>query len=72
MKFTAEQENWNVYRLEDGSEIKVRVILVSVKRRAEQFQENGDPVYDLNMQQIMHMDCPEHLKLQAPTNQTKQ
>ncbi len=66
MKFTAETEGWNVYRLADGSEVKIRTILVSAKRREGEHGPDGMPAYDLNFQQIMHVDAPDHLKLNVP------
>ncbi len=75
MKFTPAAEQWNVYHLEDGTEIRVRVLLCSVVKRDGQFQENGQPVYDLGLQQIVHIEAPEHLRAaatQAPSTATKQ
>lgn len=66
MKFTAESENWNSYTLADGTEVRSRTILVSVNRRDGQFDERGNPMYDLNFQQIVHVDAPAHLKLAVP------
>ena len=62
MKFVAESEPWNVYRLADGTEVRVRIILVGVHRREGQYAENGAPIYDFNIQQLIHVDPPEELQ----------
>lgn len=61
MKFDPICEGWDTYCLEDGTEVRNRTILVSVKRREGQFHEDGSPVYDLNFQQIVHIEAPAHL-----------
>jgi hypothetical protein len=62
MKFETELETWNSYRLADGTELRSRTILVSVKRRDNEWGPNGNPIYDFNFQQIMHVNAPDHLK----------
>ena len=70
--FTIENEPWNVYRLSDGTEVRVRVVLVAASRREGKFAEDGSPMYDLNMQQIVHVTAPEHLRrVQAPSTTTR-
>lgn len=58
LKFEAANESWNEYRLEDGTLVRVRVIMVRAVRREGQFNEQGSPMYDLEMQQIVHVDAP--------------
>jgi hypothetical protein len=64
LSFKTESEGWNIYHLADGTEVKVRVLLVSVARKDGQFDPQGNPLYDLNMQTVVNIDAPEQLKLQ--------
>jgi hypothetical protein len=61
--FKAQSEDWTVYHLQDGTEVKVRVILVEASRRDGEFHPDGSPVYDFNMQHIVHVRCPEGLRV---------
>lgn len=56
LRFDAKSEPWTEYLLEDGTVVRVRVIMVRANRREGQFNDHGAPVYDLEMQQIMHVD----------------
>jgi len=45
--FGEEEEHWNVYRLSDGTKLKVRLVLRGVKR-LNQYEPDGTPVYVIN------------------------
>lgn len=63
IRYESDGEPWTVYRLADGTEVKIKVVLVSVKRRDGEYQLDGSPTYDLDMQSIVHVDAPDHLRL---------
>lgn len=54
--FAIEHEAWNVYQLDDGSRIKVRVVLTGVRRRAEA-GPNGQPVYECDTANLISTDA---------------
>lgn len=57
-----EQELWNSYTLKDGTTLKVRVALQSVKRM-EKWKKDGTPIYLLNLSYISRLvDIPKTLK----------
>ena len=43
LEFTAEREGWNIYQLEDGTKLRVRLILTNVRRDGN--DEQGNPKY---------------------------
>lgn len=59
--FKSEGEQWNLYRLEDGSTLKLKTVLLSVVRLSE-YNETGDPVYQFSAQQIVTVQAPDYLK----------
>lgn len=63
MDFKIGHEAWNVYHLADGTEVRVRVVLVGANRREGEFHPDGTPIYDLQMQQIVHLNAPEGLRV---------
>ena len=56
------EEHWNVYKLSDGTTLKVKLILLAVKR-LNKHNPDGSPVYVIHSQNIVRAtDIPKHLK----------
>lgn len=60
--FQLPKEHWNEYMLEDGTVIKLKVILKAVVRIKDHYDQSGNPVYSFQHQTINHIDVPESLK----------
>lgn len=43
LKYVTKQEDWNFYQLEDGTTVRIRVILTRIARNGE--DANGNPAY---------------------------
>jgi hypothetical protein len=54
-------ENWNNYALEDGSNAKVKAVLLEVVRLSE-YLPNGEPVYQLSAQLLIGTTVADALK----------
>ncbi|MEA1993147.1 MAG: hypothetical protein U9N35_01950 [Euryarchaeota archaeon] len=55
-------EEWNEYRLDDGSTLKVKLVLQKVVR-LDKYDNYGEPVYRISHQIIVRVtDVPEELK----------
>lgn len=60
--FTEGQENWNVYKLNDGTTLKVKLILQSVKR-LQKWKKDGSPIYLIQVETIERLiDVPKEFK----------
>lgn len=60
--FIEEKEDWNVYRLSDGSVLKVKLVLTGVKR-LKKWNPDGTPVYVINSQNIVRViNVPKELR----------
>jgi hypothetical protein len=60
--FVEEKEFWNEYKLEDGTTLKVKLILRGVKR-LDRFEPDGTPIYVINSMNVVRaVDVPETLK----------
>ena len=57
LDFAIEHEAWNVYMLEDGTRIKMRVILTRVSR--DGVDENGNPRLKLDNGVITQVESPQ-------------
>jgi len=61
LEFEAKAENWNQYVLEDGTTLKMKVVLLDVARTNE-YNEQGDPIYVIQAHQIVGTSVPANLK----------
>lgn len=64
LKFVAEQEPWTIYRLEDGSVVRVRLVLVKAMETGR-FADNGLPIIDFKFQQILDYEPTDEQKAAA-------
>jgi len=61
--FKNEKEEWNVYKLADGTTLKVKLILVNVVRSRDKYDPLGNPIYGITSQNIVKvLNAPEKLK----------
>ena len=61
--FENEKEEWNVYKLSDGTTLKVKLVLVNVVRSRDKYDPLGNPIYGITSQNIVKaLDVPEKLR----------
>jgi len=59
--FEEKEENWNVYKLKDGTTLKVKLILIGVKK-LKKHNPDGTPLYMINTQNVVRaVDIPKGL-----------
>lgn len=59
--FEETEEHWNVYKLKDGTTLKVKLIVTGVKR-LKKHNPDGTPLYLVNSQNIVRLiDIPKGL-----------
>jgi hypothetical protein len=55
-------ENWNTYKLKDGTTLKVKLVLVGVKR-LKKYNPDGMPIYVINSQNVVRaVNVPKELR----------
>lgn len=60
--FAEEKENWNEYKLNDGSTLKVKLVLTGVKR-LKKWNIDGSPLYLVNSHNAVRVvDVPKELR----------
>ena len=62
IEFEVEKEPWSVYRLADGTVVRMKQALVSIARLIDVYKPDGEPVYTFKASGIVHVDVPESLK----------
>jgi len=50
------KEDWNVYELEDGSIIKVKLVASNVVKLRDKFDSDGNPLYLLKSTNVMTVE----------------
>jgi hypothetical protein len=59
--FEEKEEHWNVYKLRDGTTLKVKLILVGIKK-LKKCNPDGTPIYMINSQNVVRaVDIPKEL-----------
>jgi hypothetical protein len=61
-KIVKTKEGWSEFRLDDGSIIKAKAVILDVKRAVGQFNIEGNPVYVMQMTMVHNLIAPPSLK----------
>ncbi|HDJ21753.1 MAG TPA: hypothetical protein ENF19_00945 [Candidatus Bathyarchaeota archaeon] len=62
LDFKEEKEYWNEYLLEDGTTLKVKLVLRGVKR-LDKYEPDGTPIYVINTMNVVRaVNVPPELK----------
>lgn len=61
IEFEASSEPFSQYRLADGTTVKVKVVMVDAVR-LDGYNDQGDPLYQFQFQQIIGVVAPQELK----------
>lgn len=59
--FNEKKERWNEYLLDDGTILKMKLIVTKVVK-TEEFNKQNEPIYSVQSQNIIRADVPEKLK----------
>ena len=71
LDFDEEKEQWNVYKLNDGTTLKIKLVLQGVKRLLK-CDPSGSPIYLIKSTNIVRaVDVPEELKAKPKTSTFK-
>lgn len=59
--FETIREGWNLYKLADGTILRVKLVLTQVKR-TKKYRPDGDPIYQIWSHNVIHAKVPKKLK----------
>ena len=60
--FEEVEERWNIYKLDDGTTLKVKLVLQGVKR-LKKWNPDGSPIYVINSKNLVRVaKVPKELK----------
>jgi len=55
-------ERWTDIRLEDGSTLRIKSVIIGAFRLEGQYDQDGNPLYMVKANQVMTVSAPEHLR----------
>lgn len=55
-------ERWTDIKLEDGSFLRIKAVVMGVVRLEGQFDPDGNPMYMVRANQVMSVSAPDHLR----------
>lgn len=61
LDFEIKKEDWNIYEIEDGATIKMKLVVSSIAR-TEKFDAEGNPVYVVKSTNLLSVSVPDRLK----------
>ena len=56
------REEWSEFELSDGTKIRMRPVVTGVRRYKGQFNEDGDPVYQVKSALVFDTQAPANLR----------
>lgn len=63
-------ERWTDLKLADGTEIRIKTVVLGVLRLEGQYDPDGNPMYQVKANQIMTVSAPDHLRKGAAESKT--
>lgn len=64
-------ERWSEVKLEDGSVLRTKPVVISAIRVHGKYDQDGNPIYSLKVNQVMTVaSVPEHLRKNAIATDT--
>ncbi len=55
------EEYWNIYKLSDGTTLRIRPIMVEIVRQHNKFDDKGNPFYTITGGMIQQLKSPNKL-----------
>jgi hypothetical protein len=59
---SSSDEKWTDIKLEDGSSLRLKSVIIGALRVEGQWDPEGNPLYMIKANQVMTVSAPEHLR----------
>lgn len=61
LDFDVEKENWNIYLIEDGTKIRMRLVVAKILKIEGKWDQEGNPIYSIKSGNMVVASSPDHL-----------
>jgi len=62
MEFKSIKEDWNEYQINDGTIVRLKVVVTNVARITDKYDNDGNPIYVVKSSNVLSISAPEKLK----------
>jgi hypothetical protein len=56
------KDGWSEFTLSDGTVLRAKAVVLDVKRMVGQFNQEGEPIYEMQLTLVSQARVPEHSK----------
>lgn len=65
VRYKSVREDWNEYDIDDGTTVRVKLLVSEIVRLTDRFDQEGNPVYVIKSGNVVFVKAPDHLKRKA-------
>ena len=65
LSYQTRGEHWNEYLIDDGTVLRIKLVLTEVIRVEDQYDAQGNPVYVVNSTNVVTADSPARIRRQG-------
>ena len=62
MDFKTIKEEWNEYQVNDGTIIRMKVVVTNIAKLTDKYDKEGNPIYLVKSSNVLSISAPEKLK----------
>jgi len=62
LDFKTTKEEWNEYQTTDGSIVRLKVVVISIVRLKDKYDNDNNPIYIVKASNVVSASTPEKLK----------
>ena len=62
VRYKSIREDWNEYDIDDGSTVRIKLLVSDIVRLVDQFDKEGNPIYVVKSGNVVFIKAPDHLK----------
>lgn len=62
--YRASGEHWNEYLVDDGTVVRIKLVVTEILRLEGQYDPQGNPLYRMTSTNVMSVSAPENLRRQ--------
>ncbi len=62
MDFKSIKEDWNEYQINDGTIVRMKVVVTNIAKVTDKYDNEGNPVYIVKSSNVLAISAPEKLK----------
>jgi hypothetical protein len=62
LDFKALKEEWNEYQVNDGSIIRMKVVVTNIAKIIDRYDTDGNPIYVVKSSNVLTVSAPEKIR----------